>query len=110
MRLGSSLIAVLLVIGISGCGDDEPSEGERDRAVAAAMAAFDEATARGIDLDNGPCIAEELPDLPGWVVDVAHDPREEVDDDSDNQCRRFREGEADHFVELTPEGELIRAE
>lgn len=38
------------------------------------------------------------------------DPREDVDDDPANQCQRYRSGEADHFVELTPDGELIRAE
>ena len=41
---------------------------------------------------------------------VAHDPREDVDDEPENQCRRYREEEASHFVELTPRGELIRAE
>ena len=44
------------------------------------------------------------------MVDIAHDPRQDVDDDPANQCQRFRDGEASHFVELTPEGELIRAE
>ena len=33
-----------------------------------------------------------------------------IDDDPANQCRRFRDGEAHHFVELTPEGEVIRAQ
>ena len=74
------------------------------------MKAFDAAEAKGMDLTDGPCIAEQLPDLPDWVADVAHDPRTDVDDQADNQCARHREGEAHHFVELTPDGELIRAE
>ena len=37
-------------------------------------------------------------------------PRLGIDDDPANQCRRFRDGEAHHFVELTPEGEVIRAQ
>ena len=74
------------------------------------MKAFDAAEAKGMDLTDGPCIAEQLPDLPDWVADVAHDPRTDVDDEAENQCDRYREGEAHHFVELTPDGELIRAE
>jgi hypothetical protein len=103
-----SLLAALA--GMAGCGTDEPSENERGQAIAAAKVAFDGAKQSGVDLDNGPCIAEELPGLEEWVADVAHDPREDVDDDPANQCQRYRDGEASHFVELTPEGELIRAE
>jgi hypothetical protein len=95
---------------IPACGGDDVSEEERDQAIAAANQAYEEAVGRGQDLDVGPCIAEELPGLPDWVADVAHDPREDVDDEPENQCQRYREGEASHFVELSPEGEVIRAE
>jgi hypothetical protein len=94
---------------LPSCGGGA-SDDERDRAVDAAMAAYEDATASGRDLDAGPCIAEQLSGLDDWVADIAHDPRQDVDDDPANQCRRYREGEASHFVELTPEGELIRAE
>jgi hypothetical protein len=106
----------LIVAGVSavliaaGCGGDDSSEEDRDRAIAAAQQAYDIAVTRGDDLDVGPCIAEDLPDLADWVVDIAHDPREDVDDNPANQCQRYRDGDAAHFVELTPEGELIRAE
>lgn len=99
-----------VVLVALGCGGDDVSEDERARAVAEAMKAYEKAVSRGRDLDAGPCIAGELPGLPAWAADVAHDPREDIDDEPENQCRRFREGEASHFVELTPEGELIRAE
>jgi hypothetical protein len=42
------------------------------------------------------------------VADVAHDPRTEADDDPANQCEEYRSGEVDHFVELDPDGNLIR--
>jgi hypothetical protein len=106
-----SLAVLLSVALLAGCGDDdELSESERDRAVAGAMRAYERAAATGLDLDRGPCIAETLPGLRDWVVDIAHDPRTEIDDDPANQCRRYREGEASHFVELDPGGRLIRAE
>ena len=41
--------------------------------------------------------------------DVAHDPRQAVDDDPANQCAAYRSGEAHHFVELDPDGRFIRS-
>jgi hypothetical protein len=46
----------------------------------------------------------------GWVADVAHDPRQDVYDQPENQCEAYRSGDADHFVELDPEGEFIRSD
>ena len=74
------------------------------------MKAYQQAKASGRDLAGGPCIAEQLPGLPDWVADIAHEPRQPVDDQPANQCQRFREGEAHHFVELDPAGDLIRAQ
>jgi hypothetical protein len=109
MRLPATCAAVAL-IALAGCGGDDADPDERDQAVSAAIEAYDQAKAEGVDLEVGPCIAEQLPGLDDWVADVAHDPREDVDDQAENQCQRYRDGEASHFVELTPEGELIRAE
>jgi hypothetical protein len=64
----------------------------------------------GADLSVGPCISESLPALPDWVVDIAHDPRQSIDDAPENQCQRYRDGEAEHFVELGEDGTLIKAE
>jgi hypothetical protein len=44
------------------------------------------------------------------VADIAHDPRQAIDDAPENQCQRYRSGEAHHFVELAPDGQLIRAQ
>ena len=74
------------------------------------MQAFHQTKSAGVDLDRGPCIAQRLPGLSDWVVDIAHDPRQPIDDDPANQCARFRDGQAHHFVELDPDGDLIRAE
>ena len=72
--------------------------------------AFREAKLTSAELRRGPCIAEQLPGLPDWVVDIAHSPREPVDEVPANQCQRFRTGQAHHFVELDPAGHLIRAQ
>jgi hypothetical protein len=101
---------LLILAGCGGSGGGAASN-EQDRAVAAAKAALVQARAAGTDdLAIGPCLSEQLPGLADWVADLAHDPRSPVDDRPANQCQRFRNGEAHHFVELTPEGELIRAQ
>ena len=112
MHLTRLTIGMFLIIALlTGCinGDDEVDDDERDRAIEAAMAVYEEAVASGIDLSVGPCIAEELDDIPGWSVDISHDPRQEIDNDSANQCQAYRDGRTTHFVELDPDGELIRA-
>ena len=64
-----------------------------------------------IDLSDGPCLSDDNPnwDVEGWVCDVAHSPRQDVDNRPENQCREFREGKASHFVEVDPECEFIKA-
>lgn len=103
MRRPVVLVALALAAGCGGDSDD----GERERAIAAAHVAYEEAAAAGTDFADGPCLGVVLEN---WVADVAHDPREEVDDRPENQCEAYRSGEAEHFVELDPDGELIRAE
>jgi hypothetical protein len=98
-----------IALGVVGCGGSDVSDREKARAIRAANQAYEKVRAKGEQLDVGPCIAEELPGMPNWVADIAHDPRTDIDDKPANQCRRYRDGEASHFVELTPEGEVIRA-
>lgn len=80
----------------------------KNAAIAEAKALFIKKEAEGVDFTNGPCIANTL--LPDWVADVAHNPREDVDDEAENQCSAYRNGTAHHYVELDPNGQLIRAE
>ena len=76
-------------------------------AIAEAQRIYAEQKAAGVDFANGPCIAEEVID--DWAVDIAHDPRQDVDNQPENQCRSYRDGDTHHFVELDPDGNLIRA-
>jgi hypothetical protein len=61
----------------------------------------------GEDFSKSPCLSNDL--IPGWVVDISYSPRQPVDDLPENQCSAYLEGRAKHFVELDPEGNLIRA-
>ena len=60
-----------------------------------------------IDLSYGPCLGMVSDD---WVLDIAHNPRQAVDDRPENQCADFREGRAHHFIELDPDGKLIKTQ
>jgi hypothetical protein len=96
-------IALALAAALAtGCGGAEAS----DETIARAKRAYANAKAQGVDMSKGPCLGEIEP---GWVADVAHDPRQDVDDEPENQCFAYRTGQADHFVELDPEGEFIRS-
>ena len=60
----------------------------------------------GLDLSRGPCLSEEI--MRGWVCDCAHSPRQAVDDDPANQCPAYGKA-AQHFVEVDPECNFVRA-
>lgn len=57
------------------------------------------------NLSKGPCLSEEI--IEGWVCDVAHDPREDIDDKPENRCKAYGDT-AEHFVEIDPKCRFIR--
>lgn len=98
------LLVVVVVMLLTARRTGQPT-GKGFDPVAAARTRFEEVRGEGVDLSAGPCLGVIGPD---WVADIAHDPREPVDDDPANQCAEYREGKVTHFVELTPEGKLIK--
>ena len=101
MRFVVALAAALL-LAAAGCGGEEADP----ETVRLAKQAYERAKARGVDMSRGPCLGPIKLD---WVADVAHDPRTDVDDEPRNQCEAYRNGDADHFVELDPDGNFIRS-
>ena len=99
MRRALVLAAAAVLAGCGGADADEET-------ISLAKQAYEQAKAQGVDMTSGPCLGVIKP---GWVADVAHDPREDVDDEPENQCPEYRSGDADHFVELDPEGNFIRS-
>jgi hypothetical protein len=63
------------------------------------------------DLSNGPCLSDNNLEwnVNDWVCDIAHSPRQTVDNLPENQCSAFRSGQAHHFVEVDVNCNLIRA-
>ena len=105
----SAATAFVVAVLIAGCGGgDSASQGDKDKAIAAAKFLY--AGKAKADLSRGPCLAKSIPGLSDWAVDIAHDPRQPVDEEPSNQCQSFRDGDTHHFVELTPNGQLIRAQ
>lgn len=106
----TSLIVSLLVSGCSLTPRENKNQPLTDREIAIQKAKelLKERQKEGIALIEGPCLTNEI--IPDWVVDIAHDPRQAVDDLPENQCSAYGNGIAHHFVELDVSGKLIRAQ
>ena len=104
-RLGAAVAGVVAAVALALLLPQLIGPAEADEeTIALAQAAYRDAVERGVDMERGPCLGVIKED---WVADVAHDPREPVDDKPENQCEEYRSGEADHFVELDPQGRYI---
>jgi len=68
-----------------------------------------DARSKGQDLSNGPCLLDPVPQYPEWVCDVAHWPRQPIDNLRENQCDAWHAGTAKHFVEVDPNCNFIRS-
>ncbi len=110
-------VLILLVIGLaisSGCvsqgGEPPVGNGPEDaKAKCIYLCQFEKAS--GTDLSEGPCLSDDNPDweVGNWVCDVAHDPRQDVDDSPENQCEEYISGQAQHFVEVDAECNFIKS-
>jgi len=67
--------------------------------------------------EAGPCLSEwphtnhGRPAMThGWVCDVAHHPRQTIDDETENQCKAYVNGKAHHFCEVDPDCGPIRCQ
>jgi len=108
------LIVIVVAVLLSGCiGGKKQPKGTtttipiKDQITASCIELCEQALDRGEDLSAGPCLSNGVAE--DWVCDVAHSPRQEVDDDPENQCSAYIEGGAHHFVELNTNCRLIRA-
>ena len=95
---------LLLAVFLSGCvGQDGDA---KEKAKADCMQKCRDALSAGQDLSNGPCLDNKI--IEGWVCDVAHSPRQAVDNDPANQCPEFGKT-ANSFVEVDPSCNFIKA-
>lgn len=102
----NSFTAAEIVTGVADVKIKQKAD--KDLAIAKAKELWRAKFIMGEDLSNGPCLSNEA--VPDWVADIAHNPRQAIDDLPENQCSAYREGTAHHFVELDPDGNLIRVQ
>ncbi len=110
LLLTTSLAVVILTALATlflNSGQKTISKNEVEIAVNQAKHLYDQEKERGRDFSSGPCLSNAL--MPGWVLDIAHNPRQKIDDLAENQCSAYIEGRAQHFVELDTVGNLIKA-
>ena len=108
MKTGYLLLLIFLIslVFVSGCiKSAEPDQTIID----ACTQACKDALAANKSLESGPCLLDPIPQNTDWVCDVAHSPRQAIDKQLENQCYSYRDGMANHFVEIMPDCQLIRA-
>jgi hypothetical protein len=103
----------LIIIGIiliNGCVGGEIPESITQGVKSSCISLCNEELEKGTNLENGPCLSDNTPNwnIENWVCDVAHSPRENVDNLRENQCDDWHNKKASHFVEVYPNCEFIR--
>jgi len=99
-------VLVIALTAISVFFYFRPSTSEAELAKVECIKACKSALQTGQNLSNGPCLSDKIID--NWVCDVAHDPREAVDNLPENQCSAYSKT-IFHFVEVDPNCNFIRA-
>ncbi len=85
---------------------ESPNFSPNEEAFKNALNLYIQKKQEGIDMSSGPCLGMVAEN---WVLDIAHSPRQPVDDKVENQCEDFVTGKAEHFIEFDPNGQLIRS-
>lgn len=98
----------LITLYINNISPKSVKKSELDSAINQAKYLYRLAKEQGRDFSSGPCLSNAL--MPSWVADIVHHPRAPIDDLAENMCPSYREGRAQHFVELDLDGNLIRAQ
>lgn len=117
------IITIFISLILTGCTVERPKPAidlnklnwgmEAQIALQKAQEIYLTAKNQSLDFSSGPCLSNTLhgnADYPEtmWVLDIAHNPREAVDDLPANQCSAFREGHARNFIELDQNGQVIK--
>lgn len=105
VAVGLIVVVFLVARGFYGiiAGSEEPVPLTREQAIGACIQLCEESSfPLGRD-------SQCLGPLDGdWVCDLAHDPREQQDNNVENQCQSYLTGSHLQFVEVTPDCEFIR--
>jgi len=105
------VVVMLIMKFTAGPENESKSSGKKitsfeEDLVQQAQHIYEQKKNQKVDFSTGPCLSDNLASL--YVVDIAHDPRQAIDDLPENQCPAFISGQISHFIELDPDGQLIR--
>ncbi len=96
---------MIITIFLSSCSNMS----EKDRAINECIDLCINARDQGLNLSNGPCLSDLYSfNVNDYVCDVAHNPRKSIDNRIENQCKEFRNGLKNHFIEVDENCSLIR--
>ncbi len=113
MKAALFVCTALLLSLAAGCVSQKPTETTTNLPVQQLSDICIEACKKALIADppveRGPCLLNPIPEDRIWVCDMAHDPREPIDDLPENQCSAFRAGRSTHFIDVTPDCKLIKA-
>lgn len=113
------VMLLIFLVSLSGCGQTEQEKEQSQQIMETQQIAQGEQTEEQTEEEicinlckefqgeksNGPCLGLIKDD---WVCDVAHSPRQDMDNNPENQCIEYREGMASHFIEVDEDCNLIR--
>lgn len=106
------LILILSIFLNIGCISDNTNNlrivSDKESAIQKCISLCEIEKENGTNLNASPCIGNPIEGLNDWVCDIAHNPRQSIDDLPENQCSAFREGKSTHFVELDSECNVIK--
>jgi hypothetical protein len=100
MKVLILLLAVALVLGCTSSSQEKSAKQIADENCVALCK-------QTTNLSNSPCLSDNL--APDWACDVAHSPRQAVDNLPENQCVSFRTGVVHHFVEVDESCDIIKS-
>lgn len=93
-----TLVLLFVIVLVLGCTSSQSKDAEEKCVLLCKQTA--------LNLTNGPCLSNNIVD--DWACDVAHSPRQAVDNLPENQCIGFRNGSAHHFVEVDENCTVIK--
>jgi hypothetical protein len=109
--MNPSIAALVLIVLISGCSLFQDSSAKDVPSIQTACVNLCNAALQsGQYLGNGPCLSDKTAtwnpswSINDWACDVAHSPRQAIDNLPENQCH----GSYHHFVEVNATCSLIR--
>jgi len=104
MRKAWILPVLLAAIAVSGCTATNNSDSASAASARCQQKCMDLADTN-MDFSPGPCLDDAI--ASDWVCDMAHNPRQAVDDNPANQCPSFGNA-AHHFVEVNENCRILR--